>query len=156
MTSHKITVRFASKEDVDFIYKSLKEMAIEENMSERFSQTKESLRYILFSQNRFAEVLIAECDKLPSGLCLFHKTNRNFHLFKKPGIYVDDIYVHPDYRRMSIATSLENSIINVAKDRNCDRVDGVVIKNNVQGQQFCQSLSEVNVVDYIDYVRAKL
>lgn len=156
MGNHRIMVRSAKENDIDFVYQSLMDMLVEERMVERFSQTKETLKNALFSQNRFAEAVIAEFDDFSVGLCLFSNTNRNFNLFTGPGIYVHDIYVHPDYRRMNIATTLAKNIIKIAKDRNCDRIDGVIIKSNVQGQQFYKSLSEVKVVDYIDYVRAKL
>lgn len=62
---------FAKSKDLEFIYQSLKAMAIEENMGHRFSQDESSLQKAIFSDQRFAEVLIADIDNRQVGLCLY-------------------------------------------------------------------------------------
>ena len=150
----KTNYRMADITDIDFIYQSLREMVIEENILERFSQTKESLSKALFSTAKFAEALLA--DHNPAGLCLFSLTNRNFTLFNGPGLYIHDLYVNKNHRRHGIATGLMQRIHEIAKQRGCDRIDAVVLKNNSNGNHFYQSFDQAKEVDYIRYVRVKL
>ncbi len=151
-----INCRFALKSDIDFIYQSLVDMATEANIGERFHMTQTELEAVLFGERKLAEILIAEIQQTKVGLVTFSETNRNFTLFKKPGIYVHDLYVLPFYRNQKVATHLGNELKNIAKQRGYGRIDGVVLKSNQLGQQVFANIPEVLPVDYIQYMRVNL
>lgn len=144
---------FAKPKDLEFIYQFLKDMAIEENLIYRFSQDKFSLQKSIFSSQCFAEVLIAEIDNRQVGLCLFSKTNRNFHLFKSHGIFVHDLYVDLEYRRLGIADGLIKKLREIAERRGCDRIEGVVLNQNSTAIKFCYKIADAKPVDYAHVVR---
>ena len=138
---------------MDFIYNSLIELFTEQQVIERFSQTKASLSQILFSIQPSAEVLISEVEHTPVGFALFSMTNRNFLLFNGPGLYLHDLYVNKQYRRMRIATMLIKRLEELAKERSCTRIDWVLLTNNKLGQNFYASMESAKPVDYIQYMR---
>lgn len=151
-----INCRFALKSDMDFIYQSLVDMAKEANVSERFHLTQNELEAVLFGERKLAEILIAGMNQTKVGLVTFSETNRNFTLFKKPGIYVHDLYVLPLYRNQKVATHLVNELKNIAKQRDYGRIDGVVLKSNLLGQQVFANMPGVLPVGYIQYMRVNL
>lgn len=145
-----IACREAHINDIDFIYQSLLDMAIEENIADRFYVDKATLQEYLFSDKRLAEVIIAEISTIPVGLVLFSETNRNFTLFKKSGLYVHDIYVLPSYRGQGIASALGETLLACAKTRDYGRIDWVVLNDNALGQAFFASMPEKGTVNYIN------
>ncbi|KTD18535.1 N-acetyltransferase ats1 [Legionella lansingensis] len=148
-----INIRLACPNDLDFIYNSLIELFTEGQVIERFSQNRTSLSQILFSSQPGAEVLISEIENIPTGFALFSMTNRNFPLFDGPGLYLHDLYVKRQYRRMGIGTKLVNQLKKIAKDRSCTRIDWVLLKNNTLGKDFYASIDAAKPVGYIEYMR---
>ena len=148
-----INIRFANPNDLDFIYESLVELFTEAHVIERFSQTKHSLSQVLFSPYPGAEALIGEVKNVPTGFALFSMTNRNFPLFDGPGLYLHDLYVKEQYRRMGVATELVSKLKKLAKERSCTRIDWVLLTNNKLGKIFYASIDSAQPVDYVQYMR---
>ncbi len=150
------TCRMAVPHDLEFIYECLFALFDEENNLDKFSQTQESLFEALFSSKAFAECIIAELNNTPVGIMLFSVTQHNFTMFSTPGIYVHDIYVVPDQRRLGVARHLGDYIKKLAMTRNYSRIDGIILKNNQNALAFYQNVQDLTVLDYIYYTRLKL
>src|SRR5579871_6869430 len=117
-----VNCRLAKSDDIPFIYESLKSVAEEQNMLNRYSQTRQTLQDALFSEKAFADCIIADLDGKPAGLLLFSVVNLNFNMFPSPGIYVHDTYVAPENRRKGVAKKLGEYLIKVGNERNCSRI----------------------------------
>jgi ribosomal protein S18 acetylase RimI-like enzyme len=91
-----------------------------------------------------------------AGLVLFSPTNRNFDVFERPGLYIHSLYVLKQFRRQGIAKKLIDKIKEIAKKENYGRIDWVTLKSNNVGAQFYQTIDDVKVVDYIDYMRIRI
>src|SRR4028119_1212231 len=97
-------VREASEGDVPLILSFIRELAEYEKLSHEVVATEDGLRESLFGERRYAEVLIAEHDGAPAGFALFF---HNFSTFLgKPGIYLEDLYVRPEFRGSGIGRQL--------------------------------------------------
>ncbi len=145
------TCRMAGPRDLEFIYESLFNLFDEEECLDKFSQTQETLFEALFSNKAFAECIVAELNNVPVGLLLFSVTQHNFTIFPSPGIFVHNIYVTPEQRRLGVARHLGDYVKNIAISRNYCRIDGIILKNNQNALAFYQT-----VLDYIYYTRLKL
>jgi len=148
--------RMAAPRDLEFIYESLFNLFEEEGNLDKFSQTQETLFEALFSTKAFAECIIAELGGKPVGLLLFSVTQHNFTNFTSPGIFVHDIYVLPEHRRIGVARHLGDYVKNIALSRNYSRIDGIILKNNQNALAFYQNIQDLNVLDYIYYTRLNL
>ncbi len=148
--------RMAAPRDLEFIYECLFNLFDEDNRLDKFSQTQESLHEALFSHKPFAECIIAELEGTPVGILLFSVTQHNFTMFPSPGIYVHDIYVIPEHRRMGVARHLGDYVKEIAKARNYSRIDGIILKDNQNALAFYQNIQDLTVLDYIYYTRLKL
>jgi len=149
-------IRRAAQTDLSFIYDSLKNLAFEENISNRFSLTEEKLFKALFSETAFAEVILVDLNAKSIGLLLFSLTNRNFDLFPSSGIYMHNLYIQPEFRKQGFAKALLTKMKRIARERNCSRIDWVVLNDNVPAINFYQTIEDAKVVDYLKYMRIAL
>lgn len=146
---NNIAIRFAEEKDLDVIFNLIKELAEYEKLSGEVSVTKDILKKNLFGERKFAEVIIAEVEGTPAGQALFF---HNFSTFKgKPGIYLEDLYVKPEYRGKGIGKSLLNKLIETAKERNCARVEWAVLDWNKPAIDFYKKLGAVEMSDWLIY-----
>jgi GNAT superfamily N-acetyltransferase len=124
----ELEIRAATEDDVPLILSLIKELAEYERLSHEVVATEESLRQCLFGQWPVAEVLIADHEGEPAGFALFF---HNFSTFLgKPGIYLEDLYVRPEFRRAGIGRALLVHLARLARRRGCGRLEWSVLDWN--------------------------
>ncbi len=134
----KLVIREATKKDVPLILSLVKELAVYEKLLHEVVATEDQLTEMLFGQKKYAEVLIANYDNENAGFALFF---HNFSTFLgQPGIYLEDLYVKPQLRGKGIGKSLLLSLVKLAKERNCGRVEWAVLNWNEPSIKFYESL----------------
>ena len=136
-----LKIHEAEPGDVKLILTLIKELAEYEKLSSSVTATESILEKALFGEKRYAEVLIAEYESKPAGYALYFF---NFSTFLgKPGIYLEDIYVRPQYRGKGIGKALLKRLIKLAEDKNCGRVEWAVLNWNQSAINFYKSLGAV-------------
>ena len=84
----------------------------------------ESLNAHLFGSPIYAEMLLAEQAGQAVG---FAALSYNYSTFlTKPGLYLDDLYIFPEYRRQGIGKALLTYLAQLAIQRHCGRVEWLV------------------------------
>jgi GNAT superfamily N-acetyltransferase len=142
-------VREASEGDVPLILSLIRELAEYEKLSDEVVATEDGLRDSLFGERRYAEVLIAEHGGAPAGFALFF---HNFSTFlSKPGIYLEDLYVKPEFRRAGIGKKLLVYLARLAKERDCGRLEWWVLDWNEPSIGFYERLGAVPMDDWTVY-----
>ncbi len=137
----ELKIREATIEDVPLILSFIKELAEYERLAQEVIATEEIIKESLFGKKQYAEVLIAEYKGEPAGQALFF---HNFSTFVgRPGIYLEDIYVRSAFRHKGIGKALLLYLINLAKERNCGRVEWAVLDWNESAINFYKSLGAV-------------
>jgi GNAT superfamily N-acetyltransferase len=137
----EITLRFATEEDTPLIFNFIKGLAEYEKLFNEVEATEELLRSTLFGERKFVEILIAEYKGEPAGFAIFF---HNFSTFiGKPGIYVEDLFVKPEFRKNGIGKTLLSYIAKLGVERNCGRVEWVVLDWNNPAIQFYRSLGSI-------------
>jgi GNAT superfamily N-acetyltransferase len=123
-----MVIRAAKPEDASQIFGLIKALAEYEKLSHLVSGNPAELREHLFGATRYAEVLLAECNGQAVGFGLFFHNYSTF--LTKPGIYLEDIFVMPDYRQQGIGKALLKKVAQVAIERNCGRFEWSVLDWN--------------------------
>jgi len=73
-------------------------------LTHQVAANEKDLSSNLFGQRKFAEVLLAYYNNKQAGMALFF---HNYSTFEgKPGIYLEDLYVKPEFRGKGIGKSL--------------------------------------------------
>ena len=141
-----ILIRSATEKDVPAILSLIKELANYEKLSDQVIATEDELKKVLFDENDFVEVLVAEYGEQIIGQALFFK---NFSTFLgKPGIYLEDLFVKPDMRGKGIGKALLDKIISIAKERNYGRVEWSVLDWNETAIDFYKKIGAKPLEDW--------
>lgn len=134
----KLRIRKAEQSDIPDILRMIKELAEYERLLHEVVTTEQHLQEVIFGKNKFVEVLIAEFESKLAGQTIFF---HNFSTFVgKPGLYIEDLYVRPEFRGKGIGKALLNEVIKIAKERNCGRVEWVVLDWNQPAIDFYKSM----------------
>ena len=124
----ELEIRAIFEEDAPLILQLIKELAEYEKLSHEVVATEDSLRRSLFGQRRFAEALIGEVEGEPAGFALFF---HNFSTFLgRPGIYLEDLYVRPEFRGSGLGRALLAYLARLALERGCGRLEWSVLDWN--------------------------
>lgn len=138
-----LNIRGANKEDVSLILNLIKQLAEYEKLRHEVVATENDIRENIFGEKKYAEVLIAEYENRPAGMALFF---HNFSTFVgRPGIYLEDLFVLPEFRGKGIGKKLLLSLIKLADDRNCGRVEWCVLDWNEPAINFYKKLGAVSM-----------
>lgn len=133
------SIRRANREDVPLIMKFIKALAEYEKLTHEVVATEELLKNNLFGPDAVAEVIIGEQDETPVGFALFF---HNFSTFLgRPGIYLEDLFVYPEYRGNGYGTALLSYLGKLAVDRGCGRLEWSVLDWNEPAIKFYKSLN---------------
>ncbi len=142
-SENKLTIREATKKDVPLIHSLIREIAEYEKLLHEVIATEDDILKNLFGEIKYAEVLIAEYENEPAGQALFF---HNFSTFiGRPGIYLEDLFVRPKFRGKGIGKSLLLRLIELAKERNCGRVEWCVLDWNEPAINFYKGLGAVSM-----------
>ena len=145
----KAVVRSATAEDVPLILSFVWKLAEYEKLSHEVVATEESLRESLFGERAYAEVLLAFVGEDTAGFALFF---HNFSTFLgKPGIYLEDLYVRPEYRGVGIGRALLSRLAELAVERGCGRLEWWVLDWNEPSVGFYKRLGAQAMDDWTVY-----
>ncbi len=133
-----IAIRPARPDDLPLIASLIRALADYEKLAQEVRFDEEVLARNLFGQRPYAEVVIGEVDGEAQGFALFF---HNFSTFEgKPGIYLEDLYVHPDARGRGLGKALLAYLANLAVERDCARLEWWVLDWNAPSIAFYKSL----------------
>lgn len=143
-----LIIRSTGVEDVPLLLRFVKGIAEYEHLSHLVSATEESLKKAFFGERPYAEALIAELDNVPVGFVVFF---HNFSTFVgKPGLYLEDIYVLPEYRDKGIGAALFMKCVRIAKERDCGRMEWSVLHWN-PARKFYERFGAQPLEDWVIY-----
>jgi len=138
MAAAEVFVRAAAPSDVEFIVASIRALAEYERLSDECTPDPERLCRHLFGDPRYAEALIAEIAGQRVGYALFFHSYSTF--LTRPGIFLEDLFVHPDARRSGAGKALLDALVGLATERGYGRVEWSVLDWNEPAIRFYRSL----------------
>ncbi len=145
----KFRIRPATERDAGTIFYLIKELAEYERLSHQVVATQEDIRKSLFGKRPFAEALIGEYQEVPISFALFFY---NFSTFiGKPGIYLEDLYVQPEYRSKGFGRQMLAHIARLAIKRDCGRFEWSVLDWNTPAIQTYDRLNAKPMKEWILY-----
>lgn len=136
--SDNILIRNASEQDVPVIFQLIEALASYEKLSDMMTGTIADLHNHLFGEKQYVEALVAEYDQQVVGFALFFHNYSTF--LTKPGIYLEDLFVLPDYRGKGIGKKLLINLAQLAVERNCGRLEWSVLDWNQPAINFYKKM----------------
>ncbi len=138
-------IRKAVPDDTATIFDLIKKLAVYEKLEDSVTTNLEELGKNIF-ENGFAKVLIAEENAKPIGFALYFY---NFSTFLgKPGIYLEDLFVEPDYRGKGYGKALLSELAREASAKGCGRLEWSVLDWNTPSIEFYKKLGAKPMDDW--------
>jgi GNAT superfamily N-acetyltransferase len=136
-----IHIRPALEADVPLVLALIRELARYERLEHEVVAREQDLREALFGARPYAEAVLACLDGEPQGFALFF---HNFSTFRgRPGVYLEDLYVRPEARRLGIGRALLEHLARTAIERGCVRLEWAVLDWNEPSIDFYRGLGAV-------------
>lgn len=145
MTS-KFQIRQAVADDVADIFNLIQALAEYEKLSHQVTGTAEELQKHLFGEQVYAEAILTELDSKIVGFALFITNYSTF--LTKPGLYLEDLFVLPEYRRQGIGKAMLAYLGKLAVERNAGRLEWSVLDWNESAIAFYQSMGAKVLPDW--------
>jgi GNAT superfamily N-acetyltransferase len=123
-----IEIRPAQSEDIDTIFQLIQALAEYEKLSHQVTGTVALLHEHLFGAHPCIEALLADHQGKSIGFALFFTNYSTF--LTKPGIYLEDLFVMPEYRSKGIGKAILAALARLAVERNCGRLEWSVLDWN--------------------------
>ncbi len=148
MERKKPVIRKAEREDAALVLEFIKGIAKYEKMENEVEATVELLEEQLFDKGR-AEVIFAMEDGKEVGFALFF---HNFSTFVgRGGLYLEDLYVYPEYRGKGYGKALFLELVRIANERKCGRMEWVCLNWNTPSIKFYRSMGAVALDEWTTY-----
>jgi len=141
-----ISITPATPADVPDILRFIRGLAEYEKLSHRCIATEDDLRRTLFGDRPAADILIARLNDRPVGFALFFQSYSTF--LAKPGIYLEDLFVLPEYRGRGVGKALLVQLARIARERDCGRLEWSVLDWNAPAIEFYQRLGATVMPDW--------
>ena len=143
-------LRPAAEADLDTIIELIHALAEYEREPEAVRLDREMLRGHLFGPRPYAEVMLAETDAGQSaGFTLFF---HNFSTWEgRPGIYLEDLFVRPEFRGHGYGKALLSELARIAVERGCARLEWAVLDWNEPSIQFYRALGARPMDEWTTY-----
>jgi len=144
----KLSFRFAEEKDTALILKFIKDLAEYEKMLDQVVADENVLKEWIFEKKR-AEVIFAEENGNKIGFALFFY---NFSTFLgRAGIYLEDLFVQPQYRGKGYGKQILKELARIAIDRGCGRLEWWCLDWNKPSIDFYLSLGAEAMNDWTVY-----
>ncbi len=147
--SNSVQIRPARAAEAGLILEMIRELAAYEQLLHEVTATGEDIHRTLFAQDRRAEPLLAEVNGKPAGFAIFFHNYSTF--LGKNGLYLEDVYVRPEFRHRGVGKAIMRYLAGIARDRDCGRFEWAVLDWNEPAIKFYRSLSAEPQNDWTVY-----
>ena len=143
-----MTFRFAEEKDCALILNLIRGLAAYEKMSDQVVATEELLREWIFEKKKAEVLFVCEEGKEVGFALFFH----NFSTFLgRAGIYLEDLYVLPEYRGRGLGKALLRELARLAAERGCGRLEWACLDWNRPSIDFYLSMGARPMSDWTVY-----
>ena len=142
----KWKIRSATPADVGAVFLLIKALAEYEKLSHQVTGTPAQLEQHLFGSRPYAEAIVVEIDDKIIGFALFISNYSTF--LTKPGIYLEDLFVLPAYRRRGIGKAILIYLGQLAIERGAGRLEWSVLDWNQSAIDFYQTMGAEVLPDW--------
>lgn len=129
--------RNATRKDIPLILEFIKALAEYENMLDEVVASEDTLETWIFDKQKAEVIFVLENGKEVGFALFFH----NFSTFLgRAGIYLEDLFVKPEYRSKGYGKALLKKLASIAVERGCGRLEWSCLDWNQPSIDFYLSL----------------
>lgn len=144
-----IEVQPATEADVPLILQLIKALADYERLGHEVVATEAMIRESLFGPEPHAKAVIARIGGDAVGFAIWFSTYSTF--LSQPGIYLEDLFVLPDWRGKGVGRALLRHLARIAVDRGCGRIEWSVLDWNETAIRFYRNIGASAMSEWTVY-----
>ena len=133
-----IRIEAATASEVPTILRLIRALAEYEKLSDEVVATEDNIRKTLFGDAPEAEAVIAWARDEPVGLAIWFHNYSTF--LAQRGLYLEDLFVLPEWRGQGIGKALLVHLAGIAIERGCGRMEWSVLNWNTPAVGFYRSI----------------
>jgi GNAT superfamily N-acetyltransferase len=145
-TTPAITIRSALPKDASTLFQLIQALASYEKLSHAVSGNADLLAQHLSGDRPACEAILAEINQQAVGFALFFSNYSTF--LTQPGLYLEDLFVLPEYRSQGIGKALLIHLAKLAIERNCGRLEWSVLDWNEPAIGFYRRMGATLLEDW--------
>jgi GNAT superfamily N-acetyltransferase len=134
-------IRLAIPTDVEDIHRLIYELAVYEKAPDEMVATLAQIKQSLFNESPVAFCHVAEVDGHIVGIALWFLNYSTW--LGKPGIYLEDLFVQPEYRGHGIGKGFMKTLAQLCIERGYERFQWWVLDWNEPSIEFYKSFGAV-------------
>jgi len=142
-------IRPATVDDVDTLIGLITALADFEKLPPPDADARARLIDHGFGDRPKYEAWIAEWEGVPVGYSIMFETYSTF--LARPTLYLEDVFVLPDYRRRGIGKALLNNCFRLANERGCGRMEWTCLDWNTRAQDVYEGLGAKRMSEWLLY-----
>jgi GNAT superfamily N-acetyltransferase len=144
-----VSIRPATRADVPLLLAFIRALAEYEREPQAVVATEADLDRWLFGERPAAEVVFAAIDGVDAGFALYFP---NFSTWLgRPGLYLEDLFVLPEYRRRGLGRALLAHLARICIERGYGRLEWSVLDWNEPSIAFYKSLGAKAMDEWTTY-----
>lgn len=144
-----INIRPANVEDSELILRFITELAIYEKARDEVVATATDISNSLFAADSTTSALICELDGQAIGFAVYFFNYSTW--LGKHGLYLEDLYVTPEYRGAGAGKALLKHLARLAVSKNCGRFEWSVLDWNEPAIGFYKSIGALPQDEWVAY-----
>ncbi len=146
MSNAALSIDRATPEDIPLLLELIGDLAEYEKLRHEAVATAAGLHAALFGPERVAYAVIARMDGDAAGFALYFY---NFSTFLgRPGLYLEDLFVRPNWRRHGIGRALLVELARIAVARGCGRMEWAVLDWNEMARRVYRAAGAVPLEEW--------
>lgn len=138
MKNKDFLIRDANCSDISTLMELIRLKAEFDGSLDFVEATPKKLEETLFCENPLAFVLLAEINGNAIGFATYHQIYSTF--LAQPGIWLDDLYIKADYRRLGVGEALIKRLCQITEKIEGGRIDWIVAVNNTPAIEFYEKM----------------
>jgi GNAT superfamily N-acetyltransferase len=136
--SETFHIEKATERDVELILTFIRELAEYEILTDHVTATEEQVRRSLFGSPKFAQSIVGYDHNVPVAFAVYFFNYSTFSA--RLGLYLEDIYVRPSYRRSGVGRQIFSFLAREAITCGCARLELSVLNWNQPAINFYKHL----------------
>ena len=132
------TITPFTRSEVPLLLELIRELARFEKLENDVVATVGVLENSLFGPQPVAGAFLARRNGKLAGYAIYFFTFSSF--IGRPGIWLEDIYVRPEFRKRGLGLSLIQAVAQVGVERNCGRFEWTALDWNENALKFYDGL----------------
>ena len=146
---NQLSIRPAVISDSKLILHFIRELAIYEKLEHEVQATIDTIEATIFAQESHVNVLICEQEDQAVGIAIYFYNYSTW--LAKSGLYLEDLYVSPEYRGKGAGKLLLKKMAQIALQRGCGRFEWSCLDWNKPSRDFYQSIGAKSQDEWVGY-----